>query len=68
MDTNESHPYLLRCKFCGHVREETLERALSGRLDPPIWCPNCRREIRLDDYDVEKQAKKAGLLPLDDGE
>nr|DAH61483.1 MAG TPA: Protein of unknown function (DUF1178) [Caudoviricetes sp.] len=62
-----SHPYDFRCK-CGFVRKETIERALSGRLDPPVWCPNCRRLMELDYYDVDKQAKKVGLLPLDDGD
>jgi hypothetical protein len=63
-----SHPYDFLCKNCGFVRKETIESALSGRLDPPVWCPDCRRPMKLDYYDVDKQAKKAGLLPLDDGE
>ncbi|MCA8079939.1 MULTISPECIES: hypothetical protein [Burkholderia cepacia complex] len=66
MDAN--HPYDFRCNFCGFVRKETIERALNGRLDPPVWCPECRRTMELDYDDLEKQAKKAGLIPIDDGE
>ncbi len=61
-----SHPYDFHCGFCGFIRKETIEKALSGRLDPPVWCPDCRHPMQLDDYDVEKEAKKAGLIPIDD--
>ncbi len=63
---DESHPWPLQCGYCQYIRMETLERALAGKLDYPLWCPSCQRDLDPDWEPIEKACRDAGLLPPED--
>lgn len=59
-------PLTLTCGYCWFERAETLQAALAGKLDPPLWCPSCQRDLDLDWDAVLLKARQVGLLGPDE--
>ncbi|WP_157639451.1 hypothetical protein [Burkholderia ubonensis] len=59
----EDVPLKITCPYCLHERQETLQRALAGKLFPPLWCTSCGRNLELDWQWIEARAKELGLWP-----
>ncbi len=59
-------PLTLTCPHCRYERHETLQRAIAGKLDPPLWCPDCGMDLDLDWEWIYQQAETQGLIPPSD--
>lgn len=56
----------ITCPHCGHVRDETLQRAVDGHIFP-LHCVGCGRPLEIDWEWIEEQGKAQGLIPQEDG-
>jgi hypothetical protein len=59
-------PLTLTCNYCLYERVETLQAALAGKLDPPLWCPSCGRDLQPNWDAILLKARQVGLLPPDE--